>query len=110
MKIPDRCESYKPFRKKKRFKKVSHKTKLTYLSGRDEIDVLLWARYPEYDFIFGVPAKGNDLHGLETGFFQFRDTREKKVWSGFYLDREELDDFVNGFNLISKFNVGGKQK
>lgn len=73
-----------------------------YLIGKKQIDVLLWVRWPSYDFIFGIPAKTNPLRGKEAGFFQYRDVRHKKVIKGFYFDKEELRCLIKGFQKIKK--------
>ena len=35
--------------------------------------VILWKRWPSYDFIFGVPDPSSLRYAKEVGFFQFHD-------------------------------------
>ena len=99
--VPDKLEEYVPF-SARRFTEKKHIARLVYRKGKDKIEVLYWQRYPSYDFIFGFPARSNRLYGKEAAFFQYRDTRHKKIISGFYLDKTELKQFVRGFNMIWK--------
>lgn len=69
----------------------------------EKINVVSWVRYPSYDFIFGYPDKTNPKSEKEVAFFQFRDTRAKKIKAGFYLDETELNEMVDGFSLIKKY-------
>jgi len=64
------------------------------------VHVLFWARYPDYDFIFGVPDAKSQRFDKEVGFFQLRDTRLKTVRQGFYLDLTECEELIKGFMLI----------
>ena len=66
------------------------------------INVVRWERYPDYDYIFGVPAKTNPKYKLEVGFFQFRDTRSKLIQVGYYCDILECLGLINGFSIIAK--------
>jgi len=100
MTIPDKVLRYKPFGNGRRFTEKKHPKNLTYVCNGEKIEVLYWQRYPKYDFIFGYPAKGNRFYGSEAAFFQYRDTRKRKVQSGFYLDLTELKQFVEGFSRI----------
>lgn len=103
MNLPLKVQVYKPF-SKKRFKEVEHHEVLKYYPAKnEEIDVLNWCRYPNYDFIFGVPTKKNKYQKYEKAFFQYRDVRRKKVNEGFYLDKVELEDFVKGFGSIKRY-------
>ena len=70
----------------------------------DKVIILLHSIFPSYDFLFGIPDKANSNYGKEVAFFQFRDTRKKKINEGFYLDKEELEDFVKGFGLIKEIS------
>ena len=65
--------------------------------------MILWHRWPSYDFIFGVPHRSSSYYGKEAAFFQYRDTRIKKVQAGFYVDRRELTILTRGFCAL--FNV-----
>ena len=108
--IPNEVKTYKPF-SKRRFTEWSHKTNLRYFpSKNEEIDVLYWQRYPTYDFIFGVPVKTNKYYGQEAGFFQYRDTRAKRVYAGFYVDKIELKQLAKGFNMLLKSSRKGGLK
>ena len=93
---------------------IRHKKRLEYrCSSDEEIDVILWSRWPSYDFIFGIPTKRNKFYGEEYGFFQYRDTRHKKVHEGFYVDLEELRILSRGFERLFKLAIeaskGAKQ-
>lgn len=92
--------------KKQKFKKsiVKRHDELADYEPKDgeRIKVVLWSRWPSYDFIFGFPAKDNPMYGTEYAFFQYRDTRQKKVLSGFYLDVEELNTMLEGFKKIKR--------
>lgn len=73
------------------------------------IEVLMWHKWPSYDFIFGVPHKSNPHYGVEKAFFQYRDTRKKEVKQGFYLDQIELDAIVNGFKKLQDYQSKSSQ-
>jgi hypothetical protein len=62
--------------------------------------VILWGRWPSYDFIFGVPDPSSLRYAKEVGFFQFRDARAKQVQVGCYVDIEELLAAIKGFEKI----------
>lgn len=97
MKIPPKARTY-PDAKRQRtvLKKVVGP--FTYEPKKGEVvDVLYWHQWPSYDFIFGVPAKGSPYYKDEAAFFQFRDTRLKKVMQGCYVDMHELKVLVKGF-------------
>lgn len=64
------------------------------------IEVVYWARYPAYDFIFGVPTILNPKHKLEVGFFQFRSSMHEIGREGIYIDVNELNDMLNGFQMM----------
>ena len=74
----------------------------TLFYDNEKIQVRYWSVYPKYDFIFGVPTKKNKLYKTEKAFFQYRDTKNKKIKAGFYLDENELNDMIKGFKLIKK--------
>ena len=61
------------------------------------VDVLLWERWPSYDFIFGIPANVSPMAGKEAAFFQYRDSRTKRVKAGFFADEKELKIIIDGF-------------
>lgn len=63
------------------------------------VHVLLWERYPDYDFIFGVPEKESPRYEKEIAFFQFRRVGEK-VHYGHYFDVLESEAMVRGFQKI----------
>lgn len=64
------------------------------------VEVVYWARYPSYDFIFGVPTILNPKHKLEVGFFQFRSADHEIGREGIYIDVNELLDMINGFQMM----------
>lgn len=66
----------------------------------EKITIIYWVRYPSYDFIFGIPHKTSPKYKKEVGFFQFRDTRAKKVKQGLYIDIQELEEMIEGFARI----------
>lgn len=71
----------------------------------ETIDVLLWARWPSYDFIFGVPLKGkNKYFKEEKAYFAYRDTRRKKCVQAFYVDRIELKRLYEGFKKLMQYH------
>lgn len=65
------------------------------------IEVVYWARYPSYDFIFGVPTILSPKHKLEVGFFQFRSSKHEIGREGIYIDVKELVDMLNGFQMMA---------
>lgn len=64
------------------------------------VEVTYWARYPDYDFIFGVPTILNPKHKLEVGFFQFRSAKHAIGREGIYIDVNELIDMIDGFQSM----------
>lgn len=98
--IPQKVQSYS----KSVFDKTTHIERnipFTYRPMPNELILVHgWYRYPSYDFIFGVPDKSNPKYGKEVAFFQFRDTRTKKVRQGFYIDCCELEEMVDGFSKL----------
>ena len=101
VKIPNKVKTYKEG-KEPGCKKVDFDELIYEPEKGEKINVVSWIRYPSYDFIFGYPADDNPKAEKEVAFFQFRDTRAKKIKSGFYLDATELDEMINGFSLIQK--------
>lgn len=88
---------------------TKYKTPYHYMDGK--VKVLLWCRWPSYDFIFGIPTKKDKKnYGKEWAFFQYRDTRAKKVKQGFYVDRGELLRLRQGFNKIWDLQSKPKKK
>lgn len=86
-------------------KQLSGIEEIIYEPRKGEIvNVIYWVRYPEYDFIFGVPDQSSPKHEKEIGFFQFRDTRAKKVLAGCYIDIEECKEMIIGFSKILDFS------
>ncbi len=76
-------------------------------SDGEFVDVVFWARYPDYDYIFGVPAQSSPKHGKEIGFYQFRDSRSNFPQLGHYCDITECEALIRGFTKIleaSKIN------
>jgi len=98
IKIPDQVAKYKPGGKNVSKK---HFVPMRYQSGKDAIDVFLWHCWPSYDFIFGLPSKSSRYYKSEAAFFQYRDTRARKIKCGFYVDKRELDILVKGFVMLS---------
>lgn len=64
------------------------------------IQVLYWVQYPSYDLIFGVPLPENPYSKTEVGYFHVRDSRTEKIKSGYYLDCNEAEEFLQGFKKI----------
>lgn len=78
---------------------------VTYEPRKGEIvEVFYWVRYPTYDFIFGVPHQSNPNYGSEVGFFQYRNTKRKKVMMGVYVDCAELEELYLGFMRINEIS------
>lgn len=102
-----RCYQSKPGKRKTA---KTHPRILEYRCGKEKIDVIMWARWPSYDFIFGVPAKGNPYFGEEAAFFQFRDTRRKEVYEGFYVDAVELKCIIKGFTKVQQYRRSNRGK
>lgn len=63
------------------------------------VHVLLWERYPDYDFIFGVPSKDSPRYEKEIAFFQFRRVGDT-VHYGHYFDVLESEAMARGFARI----------
>ena|SRR3990167_5730969 len=82
---------------------IRHKKPFKYELSDGIVDVLRWYRWPSYDFIFGVPELKSKFRKDERAFFQYRDTRGKKIISGFYLDKKELDIIIEGFERIRTY-------
>ena len=107
MKIPDNPKRYRPGGRNR----TTHYKTQTYRAGRgEEIDVLVWHRWPSYDFIFGVPAKTNRYHHDEAAFFQYRDVRHGIVKCGFYVDGRELAILADGFARLLKKSRSSKHR
>lgn len=66
----------------------------------EKVVVVKWVRYPSYDFIFGIPEPTSPRYKQEFGYFQFRNTKTKKVVMGFYADQCELEELLEGFGDI----------
>lgn len=80
---------------------MAFKKPLIYCPNKNEpIRILKWFRWPSYDFLFGVPCAENPWKNEEVGFFQYRDTRRRKIIEGFYMDLTELSDLIEGFQAI----------
>src|SRR3990167_3379649 len=107
MKVPNQPRRYRPGGGNKTIK---YKVPLTYNAGRNAIDVLCWNRWPNYDFIFGVPASGSRYYNDEAAFFQYRDTRRKRVKCGFYVDKRELAILARGFKILEKYSKKERKK
>ena len=101
VKIPNKVKTYKEG-KEPGCKKVDFDELIYEPAKGEKINVVSWVRYPSYDFLFGYPDKTNPKAKKEVAFFQFRDTRTRKIKLGFYLDATELSEVINGFSLIQK--------
>ena len=64
------------------------------------VRVSLWARYPDYDFVFGIPHESSPRFEKEAGFFAFRDSRGGHKTYGHYFDVSECMAVLNGFQKI----------
>ena len=79
---------------------LSDYAQILYVPRAGEVvHVVYWIRYPEYDFIFGVPDPKNPCYGKEAAFYQFRDSRSPGN-RGVYIDVQECADIVQGFTLL----------
>lgn len=65
----------------------------------EDVHILLWERYPDYDLIFGVPSAESPRHEKEVGFFTLRRVGNKEH-TGFYFDIKESQAIVLGFQKI----------
>ncbi|MCK4636181.1 MAG: hypothetical protein KAT32_04950 [Candidatus Moranbacteria bacterium] len=102
LKIPNKIETYKEDKESGVI--IEDIGQLVYEPVKGEkINIVSWIKYPSYDFLFGFPDKTNPKSEKEVAFFQFRDTRAKKIKAGFYLDECELDEMIDGFNKIKKY-------
>lgn len=98
MRIPSAVSSFKPGTGKTFVKRF--RGPMSYKTSNGIIDVRYWHRWPSYDFIFGVPARGHKYEKEEAAYFAYRDTRRRKVKCGFYVDMRELDILAAGFKEL----------
>jgi len=95
---------FRPYRENSRpsAEKIFKKPFIYKLSKNEIVDVLMWQRWPTYDFIFGIPNKKckKELREKEKGFFQYRSVKDKKVICGFWIDGNELNLLIRGFRRI----------
>src|SRR3990167_200123 len=89
--------------------KSIERKRLQYGTKRERMHVLLWSRWPSYDFIFGVPLRGSRFYKEESGYFQYRDIRTKKDKCCFYVDLWELKQLRNGFNRLWEYHSRKKK-
>ena len=85
-----------------------HCKSILYGIKDQEIKVMLWARWPSYDFIFGFPTVKNKYEKWERGFFQYRDSRKGHKGACFYVDLGELKVLVEGFTKLLRRAAGKK--
>ena len=95
--------AFRPYREGRKQVEKIYKKPFDYEVAGELIDVLYWVRWPTYDFIFGVPNRKSKLREVEAGFFQYRSVKKKKVVSGFYVDKKELEELIKGFAKIRKY-------
>lgn len=75
------------------------------ISDIEKIDVLFWNRYPNYDFIFGVPEKDSSAYEKELAFLLFRDSRKnQKGVISMYFDISETKGMIRGLEKCLKFS------
>lgn len=96
---------------KSTFAKHRHKTEFrqsvdfeTYMHESGPVTVIYMVRYNNVEFVFGVPAEGNENRAKESAFFEIRH-RDWKGTEYYYLDRSELLDWVFGFSKLAYFNI-----
>lgn len=65
----------------------------------EQVNVLRWERYPDYDFIFGIPDKASPRYEKEIAFFGFR--RGERT-NGHYYDVLETLCMAEAFARILK--------
>lgn len=98
--IPPELEPYPEGGKPENYPKQSDDLLYVTEAG-DRIDVVLWARYPSYDFIFGVPEKGSTRHEKEIGFFAWRYQKNGQPKSQtMFVDIIECEEVIRGFTKI----------
>ena len=77
-----------------------------YPNSQGKVNVMLWVRFPSYDFIFGVPSKFSNTYEKEATFLAIRDARNgmnRELW----LDIVETEDLIRGLTQaldVSKIN------
>lgn len=62
------------------------------------VEIVAWYRYPNYDFMFGVPTKESKYYELEVAFFGYRNKNGKKI--GQFYDCSELENLIEGFMAV----------
>lgn len=92
------------------YRKVGRAKVLYYGSRRERMQVLRWHRWPCYDFIFAVPLPTNRYYKDEAAYFVYRDARNKKVKSGFYVDSGELKVLRDGFERLYRADVARRRR
>lgn len=98
-KVPATVKTFRPGKFNVRKIRLNNRP-LMYGTKGEEMEVKRWVRWPCYDFIFAVPAKGSKMWKDERGFFQYRDSRKsRKPWAC-YFDLGELREMVGGFKML----------
>lgn len=69
----------------------------------ERVDIVAVVDYPDYQFVFGVPAPDTMRHVKEAGFIEYVDFRTGRR-TGLYLDVSELKDFELGIAEILRLS------
>ena len=72
------------------------------------VKINTWIRYPDYDWLFGVPTFDSPRYAKEEAFYIFRN-RTNDVQHGFYLDKQELTDLIMGLLKIQHEKNGSEE-
>jgi hypothetical protein len=65
--------------------------------------IVMWCRWPSYDFIFAIPLPESPRAEKEKCLLQIRHTDARTVPMGAYLDETELKDMIRGLISVAKF-------
>ena len=96
-KIPSELETFKEFSRRNYSRQGIKGYYLYEPSKGRKILVSGWYRWPQYDFIFGVPYPTNPVFKDEWGYLEIRrKIGKKRRYHGWYLDKDELDCFIKG--------------
>lgn len=68
------------------------------------VEVLVWERYPDYDIIFGVPARSSKRFERELVFFTIRRVTENGVHRGQYFDVKESEAMKRALDKALEFS------
>jgi hypothetical protein len=64
------------------------------------INVLYMCRYPNVEYVFGIPARGHKYYKDEWAFFEIRGKdREDNWWC--LIDKNEMLDWACGFSKLA---------